>query len=216
MGFSEIKIPYNEHRLEALRRVIENNGDSIDEIVRIALDKVYEQKVSAEDKFEVDKRIAFDKNREVNFGDSFSIIHLNDDRSHEYFLIKDLKDFYDIAKRYCDEVKNDVDVATLDTLESDFGEYESIDKNVFEILANSMPNDNRVRTVAEFDFVNKLVSVLDSSDGAYRTYYLSDVEEAIAESELSSAASTYEKHHIFTSAMDDVEPIEDEGQTMGM
>lgn len=69
------------------------------------------------------------------------------------------------------------------------------------VLCNTMPNDNHVSALIEFDFENETVSVCDSSDNAWRAYHLEDVSSAVHKSKLKFNAELNTEQEIFNDAL---------------
>lgn len=91
---------------------------------------------------------------------------------------------------------------TVDTVAHEyFSDNHPVNAPVFSVLCNTMPNDNRISALIEFDLENETFSVCDSSDNSWRVYNLEDVADAVHKVKLKSDLIFETDKEIFNNAL---------------
>lgn len=107
--------------------------------------------------------------------DNFSIIHFHD--YDDDFCISTYKslDLYQIAEIYRKDMKYEVGRVTLDSLANDFPDSIMVDEKLYPVLCNSIENDDRIASIANFNLEDDVLDFRNSSDKNWRTFNLKDI-----------------------------------------
>lgn len=195
MSDIDVTVRYNQHRLNALKRVLEEQGKEIEPEMYHALDTLYKKSVPAEEQSEIESLIMRETKEPT--GQSFAVVHMHENDDDFHFTTELRNSFYNAAYLYSHYLQNDIGKLTLDSLAFQFGCCQPIDEVTFSVLCDTMPNDNRITALLEFDFDNGIISVCDSSDNHWQTYNLKDVSAAVCQSERKSGLTLQTQREIF-------------------
>lgn len=198
----DIKLEYNNHRLAVLKKILSEQDKSLDAELVSALDTLYEKFVPEKLKAEIASLIARENTELHQTENCFAVYHLHDDFDDYHFTDEFNKTFFDATCRYCEMLEYGYKSKTVDTVAHEyFPDNHSINAAVFSVLCNTMPNDNRISALIEFDLENETVSVCDSSDNAWRVYNLEDVTEAMRKVKVKSDVDFRTDMEIFNDAL---------------
>lgn len=199
---ADIKLEYNNHRLAALKEILSEQDKTLDAELSSALDTLYEKYVPEKLKAEIESLIARENTELRQTENCFAVYHLHDDFDDYHFTDEFNNTFYDAVCRYCEMLEYGYKSKTVDTVALEyFSDNHPIDVAVFSVLSNTMPNDNRISALIEFDLENETVGVCDSSDNAWRVYNLEDVADAVHNVKLKSDLSLNTDQEIFNKAL---------------
>lgn len=227
MADTDIALSYNARRLDAMMRILEEQGSDVEHELHPALDDLYERIVPADQREEIESCIAAEQAQEETEQEAagrFAVIHFHD-AGDDYFFTSELRNsFYSIANLYRYELRNEIGRYTLDSIAAcNFSGQEPISVVMFSVLSGAMPNDERISALVEFDFESGNISVKESGDSAWRAYRLKDVSDAMYKAERQYGLPLAARHQIFDAALEGKEiscehemPDEDDAPTMQM
>lgn len=215
MAYKTIGIEYNEHRFAALEKALQAQGKNITEVLLQELDLMYEEYVSDEIRYEVESLISREESERHQSENCFAVYHLHDDFDDYHFTDEFNNTFYDAACRYCEMLEDGYKSKTTDTIAQEyFSDHQTINIPLFSVLCDTMPNNNKISALIEFDLENETVSVCDSSDNAWRVYGLEDITEAMRKVGAKSNSDFRTDREIFSEALEGKElTLKDESQT---
>lgn len=199
---ADIKLEYNNHRFAVLKKILSEQDKTLDAELSSALDTLYEKYVPEKLKAEIESLIARENAELRQTENCFAVYHLHDDFDDYHFTDEFNNSFYDAACRYCEMLEYGYKSKTVDTVAHEyFPDNQQINVSVFSVLCNTMPNDNRISALIEFDLEDETVSVCDSSDNAWRAYHLEDVADAVHKVKLKSYLILETDREIFNNAL---------------
>lgn len=203
---ADIKLEYNNHRLAALEKVLKMHGKNIEKELLPELDSIYKKYVPDEIRYEVESLISREETELRLSKDCFAVYHLHDDFNDYHFTDEFNNTFYDAACRYCEMLEYGYKSKTTDTVAQEyFSDHQPINTSVFSVLCDTMPNNNKISALIEFDLEDETVSVCDSSDNAWRVYHLEDVAEAVHKVKLKPDIDFRTDQEIFGEALESKE-----------
>ena len=199
---ADIKLEYNNHRFAVLKKILSEQDKTLDAELSSALDTLYEKYVPEKLKAEIESLIARENAELRQTENCFAVYHLHDDFDDYHFTDEFNNSFYDAACRYCEMLEYGYKSKTVDTVAHEyFPDNQQINASVFSVLCNTMPNDNRISALIEFDLENETVSVCDSSDNAWKAYHLEDIADAVHKVKLKSELILETDQEIFNNAL---------------
>ena len=98
-------------------------------------------------------------NKSVNEAFEIAVIHLHDSDDDIHLTSELRSSLFEIAYAYHFFMRADVGKVTLDSLAINFGEYTLIDLPTFAILSDAIGKDDRIKTIADFDFEDNKISI---------------------------------------------------------
>lgn len=213
MSDVDVTVFYNEHRVAAMERALKGTGTRLEDQVKDALEKLYEELVPAAEREQIEAHISQEQSEEYarqQAARRFSLVHFHDADEDFHFTSELISSFYSMANRYRYRVKDEVGLTTLDGLSRHFGEVDPIDEVTFSILSDGMPDDPRITAIADFDFENNTVSILERGDDEWHSYDLKDVSVAAYKADRKSGLSLETRQAIFEEALDGKELVFDD------
>lgn len=202
MADKKIELEYNEHRIAAIEKALKTQGRNIEEELSAELDLIYEKHVPDDIRYDIEALISREEAEIRQTKNCFAVFHLHDDYGDFHFIDEFNKTFYDAACRYCEMLEYGYKLQTVDAVaESYFPDNQSINVSLFSVLCNTMPNDNHISALIEFDFEDETVSVCDSSDNSWRAYHLEDVASAVHKAKLKFNTLLNTEQEIFDDAL---------------
>lgn len=208
MNDIDVTVYFNEYRLAALDEVLNNEGRTIEGVLRKCFEETYESLVPEEQREEIETLIRQEEaqaQREAEAARRFAVIHFHED-GDDFHFTSDLRNtFYSAAYRYRNFLQEDVGKITLDSLAVAFGEHQPIDDLTFSILCDAMEHDERITALLEFNFDDGTISVKEQGDLEWRCYRLKDVSTAVYRAERKSYIPMDAREMIFEEALRDRE-----------
>ena len=204
MNDIDVTVYFNEHRLAALDEVLNDQGRTIEGVLRKCFEETYASLVPEEKREEIEALIRQEEaqaQREAEAARRFAVIHFHED-GDDFHFTPDLRNtLYSAAYRYRNFLQEDVGKLTLDSLAVAFGEHQPIDDLTFSILCDAMEHDERITALLEFDFDSGIISVKEQADPEWRSYRLKDVSTAIYRAERRNGLSLQTREQIFEDAL---------------
>lgn len=208
MNDIDVTVYFNEHRLAALDEILNDQGRTIEGVLRKCFEESYASLVPEEKREEIEALIHQEEaqaQREAEAARRFAVIHFHED-GDDFHFTSDLRNtFYSAAYRYRNFLQEDVGKLTLDSLAVAFGEHQPIDDLTFSVLCAAMEHDDRITALLEFDFDEGVISVKEQGDPEWQAYRLKDVSTAVYRAERKSTIPIAAKELIFEEALRDRE-----------
>ena len=202
MADKKIDLEYNEHRLTALEKILRVQGKDIARELLPELDLIYEKYVPDDVRHNIESLISREEAEQRQLKNCFAVYHLHDEVDDYHFTDEFNKTLYDAVCRYCDMLKYGYKNKTVDTVAQEyFSDSQEINPSVFSVLCNTIPNDNHISALIEFDLEDETVSVCDSSDNSWRVYNLEDVTEAVHKVKVKSDSVLKTDQEIFNESL---------------
>ena len=205
MADLDITLFCNAHRFDAMARALALQGMTVEQALYPAVDILYEKVVPAEERRQIEDTIAAEETQRLQEREAsrrFSVVHLHDADGDLHFISELHTNFYNAARLYRMVTKELFGTApVMDRLSYAFMAHQAITPVTFSALCQTMPNDQRITAVMEFDFEDGTVGVCDSSDNAWRYYKLKDVSTAVYKAERKTGLRWSEEQDVFTRAL---------------
>ena len=215
MSDVDVTVFYDEHRVAAMERALKGTGTTLEDRLGEALRKLYEELIPAAEREQIEAHISQEQSEEYarqQAARRFSLVHFHDADDDCHFTSELITNFYSMANRYRYRVKDEIGLTTLEGLSRHFGEVGSIDDVSFSILSDAMPDDPRITAIADFDFENNTVSILERGDDEWHSYDLKDVSVAAYKADRKSGLSLETRQAIFEEALDGKELAFDDAE----
>ena len=205
MADIDICIYYNQHRVDAMERILNEQRTDLQTVVMEQLDSLYEKLVPAQEREMIDAKIAqehAERMAEYEASRRFAVVHLHDDQQDYHFISEVHTNFLQTARLYRLVTKDMPGPGTtLDRMKNCFLRHQPIAPEVFSKYCDDMPNDHRITALVEYDLENGMVSACESSDNHWLTYNLKDVSTAVFRADRKSNLSLKERNEIFQEAL---------------
>lgn len=213
MGFRNVEFPYNEHKLEALQKALESRDRECTSELVIALDSLYEKYVPANEKETVSKKIAMDHIKDGIDENCIALIHLHDDTDDRFFTARGVNTLYEIAMRYHSALADMVDSFSVDSMTEVFDDVEYLDEIAFNVLADSIPDDERVTLEAHYEFDVGTLEFRDTEHPDMYGYNLNDLSDILEKMD-GTYMTEYDREVLFNEKIKELRQDYNEGQTM--
>ena len=182
MGDIDVTIYYSEDRLNAMERILREQGTDLAAAIKEQMDVLYVQLVPEQERTEIDTKIAQEQAQrlaEQEAARRFAVVHLHD-AQEDYHLISELHtSFFQSARIFREATRDPRDhSAWLERMKAGFRSHQAIAPEVFAQYCEDMPNDYRITALIEYDLEDGMVSTCESSDNHWLTYKLKDVSTA--------------------------------------
>lgn len=136
-------------------------------------------------------------NKSVNETFEIAVIHLHDSDDDIHLTSELRSSLFEIAYVYHFFMRADVGKVTLDSLAINFGEYTLINLPTFAILSDAIGKDDRIKTMADFDFEDNKISIWEQDKNVWNTYLLDDISDAVKKATIDSNFSLETQIQIF-------------------
>lgn len=180
MAETEIKIPINTHKLDALKVALYRAGKDFDLEIENLFEQFYTANVPAQERAEAEKQIRTDAAAEKEQEDCFAAIRLVSGTETLCLTASGSNGLY-LAASGCRDLLKDVEKYSLDTASRYFIDPNYIGENIFEVLTNAGKNP-LLKTVMEFDFDQCTVSIKEHGKKAV-CYMMEDLTKAYEKAE---------------------------------
>ena len=204
MNDIDVTVYFNEHRLAALDEILNDQGRTIEGVLRKCFEETYASLVPEEKREEIEALIRQEEaqtQREAEAARRFAVIHFHEDGDDFHFTSDLRNNFYSAAYLYRNFMRENEGRLTLDSLALSFGEHQPIDDLTFSVLCTAMEHDDRITALLEFDFDSGVISVKEQADPEWRSYRLKDVSTAIYRAERRNGLSLQTREQIFEDAL---------------
>jgi len=231
MANTEVPLLYDEYRLYALEKALEDRGTTVQQELKKTLDRLYKYCLTYDEHLEVEALItreqakAYEKRMQSNVLGVFHLHNVNGDIHFSTGYVKGLLQFARLYKKY---MQFGVNQYPVEAAAEYFGERRIIDPELFSTVCDTFHSSDGINVVADVDFENEYVSVLEKGMDDWRTYSFEDILSAVTEAENpfvfpTSDMSDFDKNDIFYDELKGKEleiksdnPYEGEDQPMQM
>lgn len=202
----DITLYYNQHRLDAMQRILAQQGSTVEQQLYPALDELYLKVVPALERGEIETRTVVEKQQADAASEAarrFAVVHLHDAQG-DYHLLSELHTSFLHAARLYRVVTKDLTspLPTAQAMSLAFLYHQDITPQQFSELCDSIATDNRITALLEFDFEEGTVGVCQSSDNAWWYYNLKDVSAAAFRADRKSNLRPNARQEIFSAALE--------------
>ncbi len=176
MAEEEIRIPFNRHKLDALKVALYTAGKDFDREIADLLEQFYIKNVSAQERLAVEKQIRKDETAEKEEMDQFVVIKLKSGKDVVCLTASGSNDLYFIAGQ-CRVMLKDADENTLDTLAQYFIDRNFMDDRLYDVIVNAQSN-HLLKAVVELNFNNCILTIKERGATQPICYQMEDLEKA--------------------------------------
>ena len=204
MASSDITLFYATYRLSAMERILQSQGKRIEDAVYPMLDSLYEQLVPAEERGDIENRIAAENAQaaaEAEAAKRFGVVHLHQGDDDFHLITYDQRNLYTMAALYRRQLQPNIGKVSLWDLTGRFNKADRVFQSDYFRLCRQMPADHRITALMDIDFDNGTISVCENRDSYWTTYSLKDVSTALYKAERKSNLSSEVRQEIFDEAL---------------
>lgn len=182
MGNVEITVRIDEHRLNKLEACLALQDSSVLQKLHETLTQLYTEYVPEQTRRDVEELIRQERQAieaQQRAERRIAVIHLHDAENECHISIDENTNLFDICCAYHDRIRKKTTDDTLDDFAECFGLYQFINPILYGTFKETLPNTERVQTIAEFDFVRQVLQAYSADERAWHTYLLKDVSNAV-------------------------------------
>lgn len=183
MADYDFTIFINTYRMDALEKVLTQNGGSLENEVQKFIQNLYEQCVPEEERSMIENRVQKEREEaqaEMEAARRFAVIHIHDSADDIHFLSEIHNDFLSAARVYRMAVRSISETESiLERMTKKYIGHQMLSPSEFSDYCDSIVSDVRVTALIEFDLEEGVVGVCESSDNAWWYYNLKDVSNAV-------------------------------------
>lgn len=191
MAESEIRIPFDERKLDALKVALYYAGKDFGREMESLIEQYYLRHVPEQERAVV--QAAIERTAEEEQAERFVVVRLTCDDEVLCMTASGSNSLYRAASQ-CREMLDDVQRYSLDTVAQYFTDVNFIDDTVYDVLARAAV-DPSIKTVMEFDFDDCILSVRDRNGTA--CYEMDDLSKAYDRANLVPGLSVGKREEIF-------------------
>ncbi len=177
-------MPYHNITLTIDERIYKAIDDSYDGTIEDYLENqlgiLFEQYVTPEDQTLVLADMELED--ETNPEGKLALIQIVNDNDPVNIACEDYRSVYEIAKVFEEEIfdpKGEYEYSA-DSYINSFGYWNRIPDIPFDIMCQSMQNDERINAIVKIDLESDMVSVMKNGDSGYKHYSLDTFYNAAA------------------------------------
>lgn len=182
MGNTEISVRMDERQLNKLEAYLALQDSSVLQRLKETLTQLYTTYVPEPVRQDVEEAIRQERQAEEAKQIAerrIAVIHLHNAESNCHISVDEKTDLFDICCAYHDRIRKMVSNATLDDFAECFGLYQFIDPILYDAFKETLPNAERIQTIAEFDFERQVLRAYSAAEKEWYTNLLKDVSSAI-------------------------------------
>ena len=182
MGNAEITVRMDERRLNKLEAYLALQDSSVLKKLHETLIQLYAEYVPEQVRQDIEKTIRQERQAEEarhHAKRRITVIHLHDAESDCHISIDENTDLFDICCAYHDRIRKKASEDTLGDFAECFGLYQFIDPILYDAFKETLPNVERIQTIAEFDFERQVLRAYSADEKVWHTYMLKDVSSAV-------------------------------------
>ena len=182
MGNTEIIVRMDEYRLNKLEAYLALQDSSVFKKLHETLAQLYAEYVPELIRRDVEEAIRQErqaKETQQRAERRIAVIHLHDAENDCHISIDENTDLFDVCCAYHDRIRKKASEDTLGDFAECFGLYQFIDPILYDAFKETLPNTERIQTVAEFDFEQQMLRTYSVNEKSWHTYLLKDVSSAV-------------------------------------
>ena len=182
MGNAEITVCMDERRLNKLEAYLVLQDSSVLKKLHETLAQLYAEYVPELIRRDVEELIRQErqaKETQQRAERGIAVLCLHDAKNDCHISIDENTDLFDICRTYHDQIRKKASKDTLGVFAECFGLYQFIDPILYEAFIETLPNAERIQTIAEFDFERQVLQAYSVDERAWHTYLMEDVSSAV-------------------------------------
>ena len=195
MAEEEIRIPFNKHKLDALKVALYEEGIDLDQSLEKYIGKLYADKVPKNERTKIERLIQEDVKAEQEEQDRFVAVRLTDGEETVCFTASVSNSFYGVAGQLKDMLKG-AENSTVDSLLEYFIDAHVMDDRLFDIIA-SAPDNPLLQAVMELNFKDCTMSFKGRGATQFVLYEMEDAEKAYKSAESVPKISGMAREELF-------------------
>ena len=223
MANTEVPLLYNEYRLRAMKKVLEESGSSVEQVLKNRLDSVYRDIVPLEEQERIEEMIHREDSASQQNKRAYGVFHLHSEDGDMHIATSNYNSLIQFGRLYHGHLQYKAYSYSIDSIACLFGQRRDLDPELFHSLCDTFQSNDTVGMIADVDFERGNISVLEKGADDWRTYRLDDISGAIRAAYESPELSEFERCEIFKDELQDKEmeinrsdaPIEDESSAIG-
>lgn len=221
MANTEVPLLYNEYRLRAIKKVLEERGSSVEQVLKNRLDSVYQDIVPFEEQERIEAMIRREESASQQNKRPCGIFHLHSEDGDMHIATPNYNSFIQFGRLYHGHLQYKAYSYSIDSIACLFGQRRDLDPELFQSLCDTFRSNDTVSMIADVDFERGNISLMDKGADDWRTYRLDDISNAIRSVYESPELSEFERCELFTDQLKDKEisdsdsPFEDEDSALG-
>ena len=181
MAEEEIRIPFNKHKLDALKVALYEEGIDLDQSLEKYIGKLYADKVPKNERAKIERQIQEEIKAEQEEQERFIAVRLTDGEETICFTASGSNSFYCVAGQLKDMLK-EADDSTWDSLLEYFIDAYVIDDRLFDIIATA-PDNPLLQAVMELNFKDCTMALKGRGTSHPVRYEMEDAEKAYRRAE---------------------------------
>jgi len=182
MGNTEIIVRMDEYRLNKLEAYLALQDSSVFKKLHETLAQLYAEYVPELIRRDVEEAIRQERQAEEiqqRAKRRIAVIHLHDAENDCHISIDENTDLFDVCCVYHDRIRKKESDDALGDFAECFGLYQFIDPILYDAFIETLPNAERIQTIAEIDFERHVLRTYSAAEKEWRTYLLKDVSSAV-------------------------------------
>ncbi len=181
MGDTDFTVYYNTYRLEALDKALRRQGTEVQSAVCATLDSLYEKYVPAQERQDIENRIAQESAQAKAEAESAwrcAVVRLKQNGDTYQLADPEHTTLYRLALFYRNKLQSQVGKVPVLHLTGSFQKADRIFNSDYERLAAQIHAGPNVTLVAEFDFDNGVINFQTKDSPGFSSYKLWDISTA--------------------------------------
>lgn len=205
MANTEVPLLYNEYRLRAIKKALEESGSSVEQVLKNRLDSVYRDIVPVEEQERIEEKIHREESASQKNNRAFGVYHLHGEDGDMHIATLNYNSLLQFGRLYHGHLQYKAYSYSLDSIACLFGQHKELDPVLFQSFCDTFQSNDNVSLIADVDFERGNISVLEKGSDDWHTYRLDDVSNAVTSAYETPELSEYERYEAFTNALKDKE-----------
>ena len=205
MANTEVPLLYNEYRLRAIKKVLEESGSSVEQVLKNRLDSVYRDIVPAEEQERIEEMIHREESASQQNNRAYGIYHLHGEDGDMHIATLNYNSLLQFGRLYHGHLQYKAYSYSLDSIACLFGQHKELDPVLFQSFCDTFQSNDNVNLIADVDFERGYISVIEKGADDWHTYRLDDISTAVRSAYESQGLFDFERQEAFNDALKDKE-----------
>ena len=205
MANTEVPLLYNEYRLRAIKKVLEESGSSVEQVLKNRLDSVYRDIVPAEEQERIEEMIHREESASQQNNRAYGIYHLHGEDGDMHIATLNYNSLLQFGRLYHGHLQYKAYSYSLDSIACLFGQHKELDPVLFQSFCDTFQSNDNVNLIADVDFERGYISVIEKGADDWHTYRLDDISNAVRSAYESQGLFDFERQEAFNDALKDKE-----------
>ena len=205
MANTEVPLLYNEYRLRAIKKVLEESGSSVEQVLKNRLDSVYRDIVPAEEQERIEEMIHREESASQQNNRAYGIYHLHGEDGDMHIATLNYNSLLQFGRLYHGHLQYKAYSYSLDSIACLFGQHKELDPVLFHSFCDTFQSNDNVNLIADVDFERGYISVIEKGADDWHTYRLDDISTAVRSAYESQGLFDFERQEAFNDALKDKE-----------